>query len=176
LENLKNSKSEGKHLSMKKIDIRTFTMVAVLILLWVVFTTMTSKGFTALDRSFISFRNISNLLRQMTIVGIIGCSMVLLIVTGGIDLSAGVVAGFVGCVAAYLQVFQNMGTAPTIIICLVVGVVPYRGIAFRCGSGKRNFQTWPENQAWYPDRETVGHDYALACHYGGHNDHDFCYG
>jgi D-xylose transport system permease protein len=51
--------------------------------------------------------------------------MVLLIVTGGIDLSAGVVAGFVGCVAAYLQVFQNMGTTPTIIICLVVGVVPY---------------------------------------------------
>jgi D-xylose transport system permease protein len=100
-------------------------MVAVLILLWIVFTALTSKGFTALGRSFISFRNISNLLRQMSIVGIIASSMVLLIVTGGIDLSAGVVAGFVGCVVAYLQVFQNMGTAPTIIICLVVDVVPY---------------------------------------------------
>jgi D-xylose transport system permease protein len=123
--NPQNSKSEGKYVSMKKIDIRTFTMVAVLILLWIIFTTLTSKGFTALDRSFISFRNISNLLRQMSIVGIIGSSMVLLIVTGGIDLSAGVVAGFVGCVAAYLQVFHNMGTALTIIICLIVGVVPY---------------------------------------------------
>ena len=113
MENPQNNKSERKYVSMKKIDIRTFTVVAVLILLWVVFTTLTSKGFTALDRSFISFRNISNLLRQMSIVGIIASSMVLLIVTGGIDLSAGVVAGFVGCVAAYLQVFHNMDTAPT---------------------------------------------------------------
>jgi D-xylose transport system permease protein len=113
------------HAGMKKIDMRTFTMVAVLIFLWVIFTFLTSDGLQHLDRSFISFRNLSNLLRQMAIVAIIGCSMVLVIVTTGIDLSAGSVVGFIGGVAACLQVYFNVGTPLTIIICLAAGALIY---------------------------------------------------
>ena len=109
----------------KKIDVRTFAMFAVLIILWVLFTYFTSDKFSKLETSFLSTRNLSNLMRQMTTVGVMGISMVLVIVSGGIDLSAGAVVGFIGCVAAYLQVYQNMGTTETIIICLTVSVIIY---------------------------------------------------
>ncbi len=109
----------------KKIDIRTFTMVAVLILLWIGFTLLTSDGFSNLGSSFIAPRNLSNLVRQMAIVGIIGSSMALVIVTGGIDLSAGSVVGFIGCVAAALQVFYNASTLITVVVCLILSVLIY---------------------------------------------------
>lgn len=114
-----------RYTGVKKIDVRTFTMFAVLVILWLFFTYFTSDRFSSLETSFLSTRNLSNLMRQMTTVGIMGISMVLVIVSGGIDLSAGAVVGFIGCVAAYLQVFQEMGTAQTIIICLALSVLVY---------------------------------------------------
>ncbi|HVI41650.1 MAG TPA: sugar ABC transporter permease [Anaerovoracaceae bacterium] len=110
---------------VKKIDVRTFAMFAVLVILWVLFTYFTSEKFSSLETSFLSTRNLSNLMRQMTTVGVMGIGMVLVIVSGGIDLSAGAVVGFIGCVAAYLQVYQEMGTTQTIIICLTVSVIIY---------------------------------------------------
>jgi D-xylose transport system permease protein len=122
---MENFKTKKGFLFGKKFDVRTLTMVVVLIVLWLVFTLLTSNGLKNIERSFMSYRNLSNLLRQMAVVGILGSSMVLIIVTGGIDLSAGVVAGFIGCVAAGLQVFFGVDTAPTIAICLVLGALIY---------------------------------------------------
>ncbi|WP_020613507.1 sugar ABC transporter permease [Sediminispirochaeta bajacaliforniensis] len=113
------------YFSKKKIDMRTFTMVAILVILWVVFSYLTSNGFRTLGTSFLSSRNLSNLMRQMTIVAIMGSSMVLVMVTGGIDLSAGAVVGFIGCTAAGLQVFYSVGTLPTIIISLLLGMLVF---------------------------------------------------
>jgi D-xylose transport system permease protein len=62
-------------------------------------------------------------MRQMTTVGLMGISMVLVMVSGGIDLSAGAVAGFIGCTAAYLQVLKGVGTPETILICLTSAVM-----------------------------------------------------
>lgn len=127
-----------RYTGVKKLDIRTFTMFAVLIVLWLFFTYFTSEGFRDLGTSFTSTRNLSNLMRQMTTVGIIGISMVLVMVSGGIDLAAGVILGFIGCVAAALQVYYGMGTAQTIIICLALsvgiyiiqgGLIAYLGLA-----------------------------------------------
>jgi D-xylose transport system permease protein len=112
-------------LSMKKLNIRTYTMVAALIILWVGFTYLTSKGFTDFGGSFITPRNLSNLARQMSIAGIMGISMVLIIVTGGIDLSAGSVMGFLGCTAAALQVWGGMSTFGAVAISIVMGVLIY---------------------------------------------------
>lgn len=114
-----------RYTGVKKIDVRTFTMFAVLVVLWLFFTYFTSDGFRSLDTSFLSTRNLSNLMRQMTTVGIMGISMVLVIVSGGIDLSAGAVVGFIGCVAAALQVYYSLGTPETIIVCLVLSVLVY---------------------------------------------------
>jgi D-xylose transport system permease protein len=121
---MENNNTNKQYAQVKRFDIRTFTMVAVLIVLWLVFTYFTSNHFTSLDRSFISFRNISNLLRQMAIVGIMGCSMVLVIVTGGIDLAAGSVVGFVGCIAASLQVL-GMDTVYVVLICIDLSIIVY---------------------------------------------------
>jgi D-xylose transport system permease protein len=119
------SQAKTHYMERKKFDIRTLTMVVILVVLWLVFTYLTSDGLKNFGGSFISSRNLSNLVRQMTVVGIIGSSMVLIMVSGGIDLSAGSVAGFIGCIAAALQVFYNVGTFPTIIISLVTGALIY---------------------------------------------------
>ena len=107
----------------QKIDVRTLTMVAVLLLLWIGFTAFTSKGFTDFGGSFMTARNLSNLTRAMAVVGIMGCGMVLVIVTGGIDLSVGTMAGFIGCAAAAMQVWWGMSTPTVVILCLLMGVV-----------------------------------------------------
>jgi D-xylose transport system permease protein len=108
---------EGKtgNLNLKKrFNVRTYTMVLAMLVLWVVFTITT-------DGSFISPRNLSNLMRQTSIVGIMGTAMVLVIVSGGIDLSVGSVMGFLSCMAAALQVWGHWGTAETIVVTLASG-------------------------------------------------------
>lgn len=100
----------------EKIDVKTFTMVIVLLVIWVGFNMMTGG-------SFLTNRNVSNLTRQMAVVGILGITMVLVIVTGGIDLSAGSVMGFVGCCAAVFQVNLGMGTPMVILLCLIIGLM-----------------------------------------------------
>ncbi len=99
-----------------KIDIRTFTMIGGLILLWILFTYTT-------DGSFLLIRNISNLLRQMAIVGILGTGMVLVIVTGNIDLSVGSLLGFLGGLAAALMIWNGWGTAATMTVILLAGAL-----------------------------------------------------
>lgn len=100
----------------RKIDIRTLTMIVVLIIIWGAFAIAT-KG------NFITTRNISNLIRQAAFTGIMGVGMTLVIVTGGIDLSAGMTMGFIGCVMAACQVWGGMSTPVTILIGLVLAVI-----------------------------------------------------
>ena len=65
-----------------KFDLRTYTMVAVLILIAVVFEILT-KGV------FFTPRNLSNLFRSMSITAVIAIGMVMIMVSGNIDLSVG---------------------------------------------------------------------------------------
>ncbi len=100
----------------KKVDMRTVTMYIVLVLLWIGFSIGTGGG-------FITVRNISNLMRQTAFTGIMGVGMTLVIVTTGIDLSAGMVMGFIGCIAATCQVYYHLSTPLTILIALALGAV-----------------------------------------------------
>lgn len=102
--------------SRKKIDIRTLTMVLVLVVLWIAFTASTGGN-------FITTRNLSNLLRQAAFTGIMGVGMTLVIVTGGIDLSAGMTMGFIGCMMAVCQVWWGLSTPVTIAIGLIIGLI-----------------------------------------------------
>jgi len=110
-----NRSLSGK-LNWTGLDIRSFTMIATLVLIWIVFTVMT-------DGTFLSARNISNLTVQMAVVTILGAGMVLVIVTGNIDLSVGSLVGLVGGVAAALMVWEGWGTVPTILVVLALGLV-----------------------------------------------------
>ena len=77
-------------------NIQTYTIVIALVLIWVVFAVATNGG-------YLSPQNISNLFRQMSVTSIMAAGMVLVIVTGGIDLSVGRLAGFVSVVVAFFQ-------------------------------------------------------------------------
>jgi len=99
-----------------KIDIRSYTMIMALVIIWAAMYWL-SGGI------FVSSRNLSNLFVQMATVGIIAPGMVLVIISGNIDLSVGSLMGFLGGLAAILQINYNVATLPTIIITIAAGFV-----------------------------------------------------
>lgn len=83
-------------LKLSRRNIQTYAIIVALIGIWVFFAFMT-------DGNYLSAQNFSNLFRQMTVTAFLGVGMVLIIVTGNIDLSVGKLAGFVSVVVAYTQ-------------------------------------------------------------------------
>jgi len=75
---------------------RTYVMVTAIIVIAVVFNLLT-------DGAFLQARNLSNLLRQMAVTGILAGGMVLVIVSSQIDLSIGSSAAFLGGVLAVIS-------------------------------------------------------------------------
>jgi D-xylose transport system permease protein len=102
--------------NLKKIDLRNYVMIGALFLIWVLFTVLT-------DGTFLVPRNLSNLTRQMAIVGVLGTGMVLVIITGNIDLSVGSVMGALGGIAAAIHIWGGLGPYLTIGIVLVGGAL-----------------------------------------------------
>lgn len=90
-----------------KMDVRAYTMVGALILIWVLFG--------LLDPTFLTARNLSNLFTQMSVTSILAIGMVLVIVAGHIDLSVGSIVGLTGGLTA---VFSNWLELPAIIVIL----------------------------------------------------------
>jgi D-xylose transport system permease protein len=79
-----------------RLNVQTYTILLALIGIWGIFYFTT-------DGTYLAPQNISNLFRQMSVTAFLAAGMVLVIVTGNIDLSVGKLAGFVSVVAAYLQ-------------------------------------------------------------------------
>jgi D-xylose transport system permease protein len=77
-------------------DFQTYALIVALIVIWGFFNVST-------DGAFFGPRNFSNLFRQMTVTALLSVGMVLVIVTGNIDLSVGKLAGFVSVVVAIFQ-------------------------------------------------------------------------
>lgn len=75
------------------------------------------------DGAFVTPRNIANLLRQMSITGLLACGMVFIIIAGEIDLSVGSLLGLLGGVVAIFTVNMQWGTAMSICVTLLVGLV-----------------------------------------------------
>jgi D-xylose transport system permease protein len=79
-------------------NIQTYTLLILVVVIWVIF-------YFATAGSYLDPQNISNLFRQMSVTSFLSIGMVLVIVTGNIDLSVGKLAGFVSVVCAYLQYY-----------------------------------------------------------------------
>jgi D-xylose transport system permease protein len=77
-------------------NLQTYGLIGAVILIWLFFAFQTNG-------TFLSPRNISFLFRQMTVTAIMSVGMVLVIVTGNIDLSVGRLAGFVSIIVAMCQ-------------------------------------------------------------------------
>ena len=75
-----------------------FTQYAIVIAFIVLFIAMS----IARPEHFLSVRNMLNILRQTTVIGILALSLTLVLLTGGIDLSVGSVVALSGVIAAYL--------------------------------------------------------------------------
>lgn len=90
-----------------KMDVRAYTMVGALVLIWVLFG--------LLDPTFLTARNLSNLFTQMSVTSILAIGMVLVIVAGHIDLSVGSIVGLTGGLAA---IFSNWLELPAIVVIL----------------------------------------------------------
>lgn len=89
------------------------TLLALLVLLWIILSLATS--------SFASANNISNLLRQGSMIAILAVGQTFVIITGGIDLSVGAVVGFATVIAAML-INAGVPVFLAILITLLVGV------------------------------------------------------
>src|SRR6266702_4186646 len=105
---------ERRHGSFIKNNLRNYGMLMSLIAIMLFFQVMT--GGTLLQPL-----NLTNLVLQNSYIVIMALGMLLVIVTGHIDLSIGSVAGFVGAVAALLMVTYKVDYTLAFIVCLAVG-------------------------------------------------------
>mgnify|MGYP001770237691 FL=1 len=115
LNEVNNNKKNFNPKNFFSTNVRAYAMIIGLILIWAMFAILT-------DGIFLSARNISNLTMQMAVVAILGAGMVLVIVTGHIDLSVGSLVGLIGGIAAALMVWKGWGTGLTIITVLLIGL------------------------------------------------------
>lgn len=72
--------------------------------------------------NFFTLNNIMNVLRQVSIVGILAIGMTFVILTGGIDLSVGAVMALVGTLSAGMMVHAGVSAPLGLAIGLIVGV------------------------------------------------------
>ena len=72
--------------------------------------------------SFLTFQNILNVLRQVSITGIIAVGMTFVIITGGIDISVGSIVALCGVITA-MALKSNVPIFPSILLALIVGIV-----------------------------------------------------
>lgn len=99
-----------------KNNIRQYGMVIALAFIMGLFQ-ITTQG--------IMFKpmNVTNLVLQNSYVLILAIGMLLVIITGGIDLSVGSVAAFVGAVSAVLMVDHNMPVLYAMLIGVLIGAL-----------------------------------------------------
>jgi D-xylose transport system permease protein len=83
--------------------------------IWIFFSYLT-------DGAFVTPRNISNLLRQMSITGMLACGMVFVIIAGEIDLSVGSLLGLLGGAAAILDVTHHWPIQFTVPVVMLLGI------------------------------------------------------
>lgn len=88
-----------------------------LFVLCVVFSPVSSKG----TLIFLKFDNLSNVLRQVSEIGIISVGMTLVILTGGIDLSVGSVLGLSATATAFGLMDWRLGFIGAIGVALALG-------------------------------------------------------
>jgi D-xylose transport system permease protein len=110
-----------------RTNLQTYALIFATIAIWIFFSSRT-------DGNFLSPQNFSNLFRQMVITGFLSVGMVLVIVTGNIDLSVGKLAGFVSVVVAAVQANFLTSAFPDQPM-LVAGLSVFTGLAIGLGYG-----------------------------------------
>jgi D-xylose transport system permease protein len=95
---------------------KILALVIAIALIWALFTHLT-------DGDFLTARNLSNLLRQMAITGMLASGMVFVIISGEIDLSVGSLLGLLGGLAAIFDAQFHLPLWANIPLVLIAGAL-----------------------------------------------------
>lgn len=102
--------------SIFKTNIKQYGMFFALVIIMFLFQIIT-------DGTLMKPLNITNLVLQNSYILILAIGMLLVIITGHIDLSVGSVAAFVGAVSAIMMVQYNIPFVIAIILSLIIGAL-----------------------------------------------------
>ncbi|WP_419853088.1 sugar ABC transporter permease [Actinobacillus pleuropneumoniae] len=103
-------------LKLKSVNLQVYIMLIAIVVIMSFFSVAT-------DGAYLSARNISNLLRQTSITGILAIGMVFVIISAEIDLSVGSLMGLLGGFAAIADVWWGWPLPLTIVVTLVLGTL-----------------------------------------------------
>lgn len=102
-------------MNIKKINIKEFAIIGVLIVVMAFFGVASSK--------FLTISNLSTILLQVSSVCVCSLGMMFVLITGGIDLSVGYMASAVGMLGAFCMTSLKMGWILSILISLVFALI-----------------------------------------------------
>src|SRR6185369_11251505 len=97
-------------------SLRAYIMIAVMALIWVYFHWATPGN------TFLTARNLSNLMTQTSVTGILAVGMLMVIVSGNIDLSVGSLVGLTGGLMAIAQGWLGLTFLPSLAIGVAAGL------------------------------------------------------
>jgi D-xylose transport system permease protein len=109
----------AERVKLRTSALRAYTMLLALIVIWLFFQWAT------IDQNhpyglFLGAINFSKLLQQTAVTGVLAVGMLMVIVSGNIDLSIGAVVGLAGGIAAMTQ---GWGLVPCLAAAIIVGLV-----------------------------------------------------
>ncbi|WP_051333516.1 sugar ABC transporter permease [Aliagarivorans marinus] len=109
-----NSQGASVLNQLKQIKLQVLVMFAAIAVIMLFF-------YFATDGSYLTPRNVSNLLRQTAITGILAIGMVYVIISAEIDLSVGSMMGLLGGAAAIMDVWWGLPLPLTVVLTLTAG-------------------------------------------------------
>lgn len=101
----------------KKLSNSEFRSYSGLILVILVVSTFLSFR----SPNFLTQQNLLNVLRQISVYGILACGQAFAMMTGGIDLQVGSVAGLCGAIVTQMVVKDIMSLVPSMLVGMVIG-------------------------------------------------------
>ncbi len=113
---LEDYRNKGSVLSLIQSNLRQYGMFTALVLIMILFQFLT-------EGILLRPLNITNLILQNSYILVLAIGMVLVIITGHIDLSVGSVAAFVGAISGILIINHDIPVFLAVILSLLVGAV-----------------------------------------------------
>ena len=98
-----------------KLTLRDFSMAIALVLIWVFFASQQS--------AFLSSRNLSLLMIELSVTAILALGMLLVLLPGHLDLSAGSGVGLTGAIAAVLVFNREWPSIPAMLAAIAAALV-----------------------------------------------------
>ena len=113
------SKPRTGRFKLRTSALRAYTMLLALVVIWLFFQWATIDQHNPYG-IFLGAVNFSKLLQQMAVTGVLAVGMLMVIVSGNIDLSVGAVVGLAGGIGALTQ---GWGLVPCLASAILVGLL-----------------------------------------------------